>query len=165
MSKLGASREDVLSSARLESGGSVRARFFSLFPRGWHRWHSWDGRTSQVYSSNLVFILTILLLTMVGGKGMSTPLISLCPRKTRRLWLRAVVPGNARRLWAVHWSHRIAVLGRGLWPSPSPTPLLKARSPRAGCSKPGPVGFSTPPNTQTPRPLWASFPNTWPLLQ
>lgn len=93
MSKLDASREDVLRSARMESGGLVWATLFSLFPRGWHRWHSWDGRTSQVYPLKLMFVLTILLLTLVGGKGMSAPLISACPGKRRRLWLGAVGKG------------------------------------------------------------------------
>lgn len=87
VSKLDASREDVLSSARMESSGLIWARFFSLSPRAWHRWHSWDGRTCHVYPLNLVFVLSILLLTMFGGKGMSAHVISACPGKVQRLWL------------------------------------------------------------------------------
>lgn len=73
MSMLDAIGQDVLGSASLESSSSIWARFFSLFPRRWHRWHSWDGRTNQVSPLNQVFDLPIFWLTKAGGKGSVFP--------------------------------------------------------------------------------------------
>lgn len=73
VSKLDASGQDVLGSASLESSSSIWARFFSLFPRRWHRWHCWDGRTNQLSPLNQVFDLRICHLIKAGGKSSVFP--------------------------------------------------------------------------------------------
>ena len=52
-------------------------------------------------------------------------------------------------------NHRMLGVGRPLWGSPSPTPLLK-QSPRAGCTGPCPARSWISPEKENPQPLWAT---------
>lgn len=76
VSKLDVKRKDVLGSARRGSGASLRV------PEGLAQVAQlrWKGKPGLSLRSRVV--LTSLLLTLVGEKGMSASLISACPRKT-----------------------------------------------------------------------------------